>query len=845
MADMDRRGRGGRGYNNRKRRYNDDDDFDRRPQRRRYEEPLAVKLQKQLLVVAESPLRRTEDEISGIAKTLADNYFDDDLQQGFYDLLMQLIVEQPLKIPFVAAIVLVANAQKPEITAEILNRAGAAAQKYLEAGSWRNVKLALRFLACLQSLFEGDGVLPVLEDLFSRAVELQTASSDDALGLELVKIILLTIPYVLASPATGLEQQASALLEKTDIIASTPSNLEALVDPYSDSAGYEGREDASVISLLQKQLQSEATNGWKLDCLPRPWKTISTDDEAEPLAAASKHTFPSLHVPDPPKQETQSLYPEWFFSVYAEQDIETVPSTNSLASSLIRDSLTDTINILDYNRNATAKFLIDVDCFFAPGTFVKRATPFDRLKEVEEGRSTWKPEDVAVDAVFSLLFQLPAPEHKLVYYHAVLTESCKIAPAAIAPSLGRAIRFLYRHVDAMDLELGYRFTDWFSHHLSNFGFTWKWTEWVDDVGLPTLHPKKAFIIGALEKEIRLSFAQRIRGTLPEPYQALVPEAKEKDTPDYKFNSEQTAFSSEGKQLLALLRKRAPDDEVQPVIDAIHAQAASYDISDPLVASTDVYVTALCFIGSKSLSHVLSAIERCKDRLLAIGPQSAVARKQIITSVMSYWTDQPGIGVNIIDKLLNYTILTPMSVIDWALIDSSQGGKALAESHVYEMVSTTVYKVTNRVRQIMAARDQQGLPRDQVAMLDATLTAERASQRELFTVIQDALSSFAEGNKDEMMELSGAQDGASEEAELIRGWGARWLRVFERKNAVEESIIVAETEELAAAALVDGDAGLQGNGDASGGAFGNGMREGNGVVEARAPQSSQPSSEGIM
>ena len=55
--------------------------------------------------------------------------------------------------------------------------------------------------------------------------------------------------------------------------------------------------------------------------------------------------------------------------------------------------------------------------------------------------------------------------------------------------------------------------------------------------LPMVHPKKAFITGSLEKEIRLSFAARIRGTLPEPYQPLISEAKEKDTPDFKYNSD--------------------------------------------------------------------------------------------------------------------------------------------------------------------------------------------------------------------------------------------------------------------------------------------------------------------
>ena len=222
----------------------------------------------------------------------------------------------------------------------------------------------------------------------------------------------------------------------------------------------------------------------------------------------------------------------------------------------MRDVLVDTINILDFNRLATARFLADVDCYFASGTFVKRATPFDKLKDFAGSGSTWKPEDVAVDAVFSQMLQLPAPPHKLVYYHSVLTEFCRIAPAAVAPSLGRAIRFAYRAIGDLDRELGHRFLDWFSHHLSNFGFTWKWTEWwvpllgrsppmlppmltsfcrTDDVPLPDIHPKKAFILGALDKEIRLSFAQRIKGTLPDAYKELIRTEKEKDTPDFKYN----------------------------------------------------------------------------------------------------------------------------------------------------------------------------------------------------------------------------------------------------------------------------------------------------------------------
>lgn len=357
------------------------------------------------------------------------------------------------------------------------------------------------------------------------------------IGTEIVKMILLTIPYAMAAAPGQFQQKAADLMDKTDIIASEPHVLQALVDPFHP----EGTDESPATSrnlcmLLQKQLQAEAAKGWELACLPRPWQLPLEDIEAQDkLATAPKHALPAITVPKTVIAGPRPLFPEVFLSVYADQDIESVPGVSDIASSLIRDGLVDTINILDFNRNAVARYLMDLDCYFADGTFVKRATPFDELRNFPDGRATWKPEDVAVDTVFSQLFLLPKPERKVVYYHSVLTEACKLAPAAIAPSLGRAIRYLYRNSPQMDLELNYRFLDWFSHHLSNFGFTWKWAEWVDDTQLPDLHPRKWLLLGALDKEVRLSFAQRIQKTLPEPYQPLVGPEKEKDVPDFKFS----------------------------------------------------------------------------------------------------------------------------------------------------------------------------------------------------------------------------------------------------------------------------------------------------------------------
>lgn len=239
--------------------------------------------------------------------------------------------------------------------------------------------------------------------------------------------------------------------------------------------------------------------------------------------------------------------------------------------------------------------------------------------------------------------------------------------------------------------------------------------------------------------------------------------------------------------MQLIRKKAGDDEIQPVIGAIEEQARGMGLDDPMVPSTDAFVTSICFVGSKSLSHVLSCIERNKERLLSIGSASQAARCQIIMSVMEYWTDQPGIAINIIDKLLNYTILNPLSVLEWALSESVAAGTALAKSHIYEMISATVGKVTTRMRQIVAARTQPGLYEPQLSVLDETLARERADMQALFKFIEDSIVSVAAGSNDEQMERGDGSGDLPEDA-IIRQWGRRWLRAFRRKAAVEEAFI---------------------------------------------------------
>lgn len=143
-------------------------------------------------------------------------------------------------------------------------------------------------------------------------------------------------------------------------------------------------------------------------------------------------------------------------------------------------------------------------------------------------------------------------------------------------------------------------------------------------------------------------------------------------------------------------------------------------------------------------------------------------------------------MSIVQKLLNYAVLTPFSVVDWALVASSpsngtQGGESLAKAHVYEIVSSTVTKVTARVRQDFTAADVPPEQREKDA----------ASMKDMFRSMNDALASWAGGNKDEQME---GGDGSSDREAMIRRWGQRWLRVFQRRQALEEAFLLEAEKE---------------------------------------------------
>ena len=279
---------------------------------------------------------------------------------------------------------------------------------------------------------------------------------------------------------------------------------------------------------------------------------------------------------------------------------------------------------------------------------------------------------------------------------------------------------------------------------------------------------------------------------------------------------ETPFASEGKTLIQQMRKRATDAEIQETVDTIHSKAEELGLPDVMVPSTDAFVTALCCIGAKSLSHAVSYIEKYKGRLTTIAQTSDSLRRQIVASVVEYWKDQPGVAVYILDKLLNYSILTPMTAVQWALSDRMGAGEGLTDNWVYEIIANTVGKVTRSLRNLYTAKFTENLDPEVRDAAEKAFPVEREAMRELFKFIEQSVQPIAEGIADKYLEKTGSGELSPEDATLIREWGKRWLTVFNRMALVEEMVVgdaalEAKQRLIAATAVPKVESATDGNG----------------------------------
>ncbi|KAG5358364.1 Nuclear cap-binding protein subunit 1 [Yarrowia sp. B02] len=622
------------------------------------------------------------------------------IRNGVLETFIATIMEQPHKTPLVAAIVVVANSSNGLAGQLAVEHLHSKIEAWLKAGNYNAIKIAVRLLACLEGVIEdGRGVLAFLDRLLDRAIE-EDAKNDirNPLVEELYAAIFLTLPYVgstLLSLGRGIEA-CDTLLEKAnnhfgkDKFASNP-----IVEPYT------GEDTPYACDLflanLYEGVNTVANNGWAVKSF------INVADLIEPVVEnkeAPKHVFPAVSIPETLASSTSTdyIYPRVFFRAYMPIDVEgetmsTVPDPKSYDAVLWRDMLSDTIQHLDFNRKECAKQLFTLDLFLAPGTFTGPGISVDKLsgklldaKADDRSISTLKVEDVASEAILAELFRLATPPLQPAYFHSLFIEACIMAPQAIAPVFGRAVRFLFANLRAFDTELIHRFLDWFSHHLSNFGFTWKWQEWVEFVDLDALDPRLVFMKQLIKKELRLSFESRIKETLPDELVVFVPQDGEL-MPAYEYIESENQYREVADQLLDVFKDKYDLGASEAYLEVLDAVKEA--VPDNRELFLDIVIGAAIFVGSRSLSLSQDWISRLAQQLQHV-IESAEDEAAAVTTVMQFYRNQPHVGTVVLHFLLLENVISPAAIIQWLF--ESPGDIVFTENHGWECLIRTLDEV---------------------------------------------------------------------------------------------------------------------------------------------------------
>jgi nuclear cap-binding protein subunit 1 len=180
---------------------------------------------------------------------------------------------------------------------------------------------------------------------------------------------------------------------------------------------------------------------------------------------------------------------------------------------ILEDTISDIIQIYSLNHLEASKILLNTQDFLASGYF-----------------QTYNVYQALVETLITEMVSFPEPDEKIVYYSTLLMDLCKGELKKVPSAMGRALKIMFERMDlpkeGMDVECIRRLSEWFSHHLSNFGFSWKWKDWYfifcsSHYREPVLEDvdsaKVVFVRETLRQCIQLSYYDRVKSVLPPSY----------------------------------------------------------------------------------------------------------------------------------------------------------------------------------------------------------------------------------------------------------------------------------------------------------------------------------------
>lgn len=360
-----------------------------------------------------------------------------------------------------------------------------------------------------------------------------------------------------------------------------------------------------------------------------------------------------------------------------------------------------------------------------------------------------------IESVFENLLMVPEPPVKPIYYGTIFIDLFKAQPNLMPPLLGSALNALFHRLEQLDLEVVERLQDWFTFHLSNFGYVWPWVSWGYVLEQAETHPQRRFVANSLALCVRLSYWERIQQVIPEDFLALMPHQPHAA---FRFSSKNIE-SAQGDlniqmyyqlslELGKILAGKAAPNAVIGWLDASVTGALGAE------ARLRLFTPCLLEAGNKSYSHMIALLDRYKSVFQILcsttikkrpinaqtgepeGPEVLLSpfdcQRLILHSLSEYWQHSQQHLIVLTDQFFSHGIISMQSVIAWVFFSGRHPERQthLWKDVLFVLLRRTLARLQKEVEAVLQKPRHLALSAERKAEDERQIEALFVERREL-------------------------------------------------------------------------------------------------------------------
>ncbi|XP_072147144.1 nuclear cap-binding protein subunit 1 isoform X4 [Setaria viridis] len=600
-------------------------------------------------------------------------------RDAIFEFLLQCAEQLPHKIPFFGVLIGLLNLENEDFAKDIVDTTQAKLQDALHTENRDRIRILLRFLSGLMcsKVVVPNSIIETFETLLSSAATILDEETGNPSWQPRADFYVYCILASLPWGGPELFEQVPDEFERVLVGIQSYISIRRHFDDIAFSV-FETDEGHSpnkkdFIEDLWERIQILSRSGWKVKSVPKPHLSF----EAQ-LVAGKSHRLSPISCPPPnlsptsseilkgqEKHEADLKYPQRLrrLHIFPTNKAENMQPVDRF---VVEECILDVLLFFNGCRKECAFYLVSLPVSF-------------------------RYEYLMAETIFSQLLLLPNPPFRPIYYTLVIIDLCKALPGAFPSVVVGAVHALFDRISKMDMECRTRLILWFSHHLSNFQFIWPWQEWSYVKDLPKWAPQRVFVQEVLEREIRLSYFEKIKQSIEDAaeLEELLPP---KAGPNFKFLSDESNEKTDGhklsKELVGMVRGKKNTRDIILWVEEqiIPTNGAEFAL--------DVVIQTLLDIGSKSFTHLITVLERYGQIISKLCPNEEM-QLLLMDEVSAYWKNSTQMTAIAIDRMMGYRMISNLAIVKWVFSPAN-----VEQFHVsdrpWEILRNAVSKTYNRI-----------------------------------------------------------------------------------------------------------------------------------------------------